>query len=154
MAVVNEENVRRVERLLDMLGGEDYLGRDEPRESGPVGTHEPCLGHNENLARWGYCPACDGEGFVRSRSGEYDLYLLAPYGKATDSPPTLDPPRPSAPQAEPVRLTPVERNVQRNLRVGVALRVIERLIARAPAFESDRLFVEWIVKRMTWIPRV
>lgn len=153
MAVVNEENVRRVERLLDMLGGEEYLGRTEPRESGPVGTHEPCLGHNENLARWGYCPACDGEGLIRSRSGTIDPYLLAPYGDASESPPATDPPS-ATPTSEPVRLTPVERHVARSLRVGVALRVIERLIARAPTFESDRLFVEWIVKRMRWIPRV
>lgn len=154
MAAITEENVRRVERLLDMLGGDTYLGRTEPRESGPVGTHEPCLGHNENLVRWGYCPACNGEGFVRSRSGEYDLYLLAPYGKAVEAPPTPDPPHPSTPQSEPVRLTTVEREVARGLRTRVALDILRRLVARAPDIDDHRLYLEWLVKRMRTIPRV
>jgi hypothetical protein len=153
MAAVTEENVRRVEQLLDMLGGDDYLGRTEPRESGPVGTHEPCLGHNENLARWNYCPECNGEGLVRSRSGTIDPYLLAPYGVASESPPTPDQAH-AASATEPVKLTEVERHVSRNLRVRHALQVIANLQRRAPVFDSYRLYVEWIVKRMHWIPRV
>ena len=160
MAEVSEEIVRRVEALVDLLLGDDVLGRMEPRESGPVGTHEPCLGHNENLARWGYCPACEGEGLVRSRSGEIDPYLLAPYGNAAEAPPTPDPPSPIAVTAEPIRMTEVERHVAKSLRVRHALDAIRRLLARAPdgiragVEVRDRATIEWLAKRMRHVPRV
>ena len=97
----------------------------------------------------------------------YDPYLTR-YGKtdtlrrttpANDAVPEPSPHRPT-PVGEHVPLTTVERDVSARLRVWVSLRVIARLLNRAPdevrlgAVERSRVTVEWLATRMRYVPNV
>lgn len=164
MADTTDENLRRVSRLLDILEGEDDLygdavGHTETRESGAVGTHEPCLGHSENVFRWGSCPACEGLLLVRSRTGEYDPYLPRSV-TAAETPPTPDAPRHAAPAEEPIRLTKVESLVFKRYRLRHATETISKLLRRAPvgvvigAREREPGALSWLARRMPYLPSV
>lgn len=167
MAETTDENLMRVSRLLDVLLdldqddlAADTLGRVETRESGAIGTHEPCLGHNVNVHLWGYCPACDGTGLVKSRNGEYDPYLVRGAGTAVDNPPVPDQARGAAPVAEPMKLTPVEAVVMKRWRLRYPLLHLSRLLARAPekvlagVDDRDPSALSWLASRMPHIPSV
>lgn len=166
MAEVTEKNVRNMEELLFIFHGEDIGGRIETQESGALATHESCLGCNENRPRWGYCPACGDTGIVRSRSGDYDPYLVR-YGRedkaierttlATYAVPSPSPHRPT-PTGEHIPLTTVERSVAQRIYLWGHLRWLRRRLRTAPAFVRegaltiDRDAVEWLVKRARNIP--
>lgn len=80
-----EEQVLKVDLLLDILEGEHLLSRNEtsaaPSGAGPAG-YEPCRAWPQCLGS--NCPSCDGSGYVKSRHGRYDPYLPLSEGPVED----------------------------------------------------------------------